>query len=1175
MSYTKLVMKRKNFKYSANICFDIKDEDKLSCFIPNIAIVDIFREYFLGIVHGNSKSHSRILYGSYGTGKSHFLTVLSAVLGHINTDGIGLKNLVKAIEVYDKDLSKEIQRFVSKDKPYLVVPIYSHFKKFDQCIMYSLKKELERNNISISFKNYFEEALFLINKWKSGEESSKRLAQICKSEGINLKELCRGLESYEHFSGKEFETIFKLMTYGVEFINNAGNMFDNIELVNDTIKDQYKGIVFIFDEFGRYVEDMGEDIKVKMVQDLAEFCDHSQYDDYLILVSHKQLSLYIDKMKQTVGEEWKKIEGRFMATSINVKCDQVLSLISHIIPKKKFWNKFKIQFKCELDELYSQGAEFKGFLLSSEKDGTNLFEGAFPLHPIALFSLDRLAKKVSQNERTFFTYLASDEADSFFMQLGKMNENEFHFIGVDNIYDYFEESICAYRSDEVYATYKKLQAAINKLGNVTNGRLEVRLLKAMAVIYIIADTATFSADKQTLVNILDADKGEIENAFDNLEKLRIVKYMRQYGYYDFWDSSIYDLDSAIYERMKTVTDEIAISMLNEEFSDFVIYPYEYNLRYHMNRIFLPVFARKEDFVKKNFIKRMPKYYDGIVAFVFDEHYVCEEYFSHEIALERMVFMVSEHIQEILLELKRYVAIKYLYSLRNELAKEDSTVVKELELYLEEQKGIVDRFICDWKEVKKGVIVVSGGQEKKVTSSVELSEVMSEVMEDAFSQTIIVNNDLINKNNVSGAIKLARVKALNYIINDDDILKNCSLMSPEHTIIRSVLLKNGFYQDDTVLRKNVLPNGRVAGEPVSGVINCYLNKCVKGQVAFQELYEQLKKPPFGLRDGYLSVLLAYELRKYENVSLYFHGMEHDYCGEELLMALENPEDYSLYLCNWSKEELHYIEAIEDVFNDFINFHAPNRLKELYAAMNKHFVVISKAARTTDRFVSEVTKRYREIMSILYKDYNRFFFETLLEINDDYQQLVLRIKVIKAELDNVIQLQVDNLEGIIREILNVEPESKIVDAIKKIYEKDWKKKRYKFFSYQTSMILDYIQRLDENIDDEIFVKDIAKIITGFEIEYWDDSKIEEFQDIFYEMVKQLNDFIIQEKIGCDEVKISINTGESVTKVLQFNALNLSVNGQTMFNKMKRAIEDFGLSVSYEEKMNVVMKLLSEIM
>ena len=234
------------------------------------------------------------------------------------------------------------------------------------------------------------------------------------------------------------------------------------------------------------------------------------------------------------------------------------------------------------------------------------------------------------------------------------------------------------------------------------------------------------------------------------------------------------------------------------------------------------------------------------------------------------------------------------------------------------------------------------------------------------------------------------------------------------------------------------------------------------------------------------------------------------------------------------------------------------------MNKHFVVISKAARTTDRFVSEVTKRYREIMSILYKDYNRFFFETLLEINDDYQQLVLRIKVIKAELDNVIQLQVDNLEGIIREILNVEPESKIVDAIKKIYEKDWKKKRYKFFSYQTSMILDYIQRLDENIDDEIFVKDIAKIITGFEIEYWDDSKIEEFQDIFYEMVKQLN-----------EVKISINTGESVTKVLQFNALNLSVNGQTMFNKMKRAIEDFGLSVSYEEKMNVVMKLLSEIM
>lgn len=39
------------------------------------------------------------------------------------------------------------------------------------------------------------------------------------------------------------------------------------------------------------------------------------------------------------------------------------------------------------------------------------------------------------------------------------------------------------------------------------------------------------------------------------------------------------------ERLAFVTDETAISILNEEFSDFVIYPYDYNWHYHMNRIF--------------------------------------------------------------------------------------------------------------------------------------------------------------------------------------------------------------------------------------------------------------------------------------------------------------------------------------------------------------------------------------------------------------------------------------------------------------------------------------------------------------------------------------------------------------------------------------------------------------
>ena len=1183
MNYTKLISKKKQYKYSVNICLDLHTEERLADFIPNLTTTDIIREYLGGIVRGNAETHSRILYGSYGTGKSHLLTVMSAVLGHINTNGSGFKSFTRLIANYDKELASDILTFAREEKPYMVVPVYPDYEDFGKCITFSLKKELEKNNISACFKGYYDEALTLLEKWMDGEESSARLEEECAKQGVKTSELQKGLASYTTSYEKVFNLVYAGMTYGAEFNSTAGNLIDNLNAANEAIKEQFRGIVIIFDEFGRYVEDYGETLKVKAVQDLAEYCDHSDYDNYVILVSHKVLSLYTSSMKKSISDEWKKIEGRFKPTSINVKYDQCLSLIGHIIPKTDYWRLFKTTFDKELNNLYNQAWNFKGFMLPPETEGENPFENGYPLHPITLFALDRLSKKVAQNERTFFTYLAGDEDNSLFSQLKQFDLSEFHFIGLDAIYDYFELNIKAFKTDDSYSIYKKLQYALSKLGLDDEGN-QTKVLKAVAAINIISDTDSLIADADTLISVVDGSFEAVKHAIDELEKKKIIKFMRQYGYYDFFDSSIFDLEAMIEEKVAGISDEMVISILNDEFANFAVYPYRYNEHYHMNRVFIPVFSHKADLVKKSFQNKLPKYYDGAIMFVLDDQAEEDEYKQIEGLPERSLLIVNGKSKDLEAEVKRYIAVQYYYSKKDELAKDDPTVVSELSLYLSEQEAIVSDLIRKWRTMQfKGTFVMLNGISQKISSERELSNVLSDIMEKEYNRTLIVNNDLLNKNILSGAIKQARRKALEYVMGQEDIYCECGFLSPEFNIIRATLSKNGIVPNKTVKNVeyrvgkrelNTFADGVVSGVPVMEAISNKLLEAESSRLPMSDIYKLLKGAPFGLRDGYIPVLVAYALKRYQNVSLYFHGNEHSYSVEELIKALEEPENYTLLICNWTEEEAKYIESLEKIFEDYLpGGDGLNRLEELFKAMNAHYASISKSARTTEVYVSDIAKDYRNIMSLSYKDYNSFIFETLPSLNDDLQELIVQISNIKEELESVSDKQYVRALRVAKQVFNIDESEDLIDALHTMYVDSWEGKRHRAFDYTTNGVLELVSKANGHVEAE-FVNELAKVVTGFELSYWSDNKINDFKEILRDCVNKLREYEPTELLQEGEMKITIESSVGNPVISQFTQSDLSPTGQMMLNKLKATLGNFGGAISYEEKISIMAQILKEI-
>ena len=1183
MNYTKLISKKKQYKYSVNICLDLRNEERIAGFIPNITTTEIIREYLSGMIKGNSEIHSRILYGSYGTGKSHLLTVMSAILGHINTKGAGFKNFTKLISKYDKELAEDICQFTKEQKPYLIVPIYSDYDDFGKCITLSLKKELKRNNIPISFKGFFDEALELVDKWSSRKDSFERLKEICKKQKIAVEELKSGLALYNSDFEKIFNKVYSGMTYGADFNSTAGNLIDNMNSANEAIKDQYKGIVLVFDEFGRYVEDYGEILKVKSVQDLAEYCDHSDYNNYLILVSHKQLSMYTNAMKKSVSDEWKKVEGRFKANSINIKYDQCLSLIGHIIPKVgTYWAPFKNKYESQLYELYTQAWDFKGFMLPPESEERNPFEDGFPLHPITLFALDRLSKKVAQNERTFFTYLAGDEENALFSQLSKFDIQEFHFIGLDAIYDYFEMNIESFKTDSAYAVYKKLQYALNKLG-LDDDSYQVKILKTIAVINIIGDMEVLIADHNTLLNVIDGSPEVVSKAIDDLEKKKIIKFMRQYGYYDYFDSSIFDLEEMIEEKLPGINDEMIVQILNEKFTDFVLYPYRYNEKYYVNRVFIPVFATKNELTKKSFHNTLPKYYDGVVTFVLDEKADEKEYAELKGLPKRMLLVINGKTKAVEEEVKRYIALQYYYSKKDELAADDPTVVNELKLYLSEQEAVVADLIKKWRTLNdKETFVMYNGKTIDIKSDAEFSNVLSNIMEKTFDKTPMVNNDLLNKNNLTGTMKLARKKALECLMSQAKIYEGLPFLSPEFNILRSALSKNGIIENNTVESDyqinpeniNKFSDGTISGKPVMTLIQKMLKKAESGRLPLLDLYETLKAEPYGLRDGYLPIFVAYALRVYQNVSLYFHGSEHSYTADELVKALSDPENYTLFICNWNEFQISYVEGLETLFSDYLpKGRGLNRLEELYLAMNRHYASISKSARTTEVYVSDITKKYRDILNISYKDYNAFFFEVLPRLNSDLQELVLQIGNIKNELETVKEQQFFRVIRTIKQVFGIMDSEDFMWHFQELYRSDWGKKSHKIFDYTTNNILELVSNSSKmNMDS--FVLELAKVTTGFELPYWTDNKINDFEEKLRETFNKLNEYSPEKDLQNGEMKITIESAGGVPMTAQFSNVILSSTGQTMLNKIKNTLGGFGESISQEEKISILAEIIKEV-
>lgn len=181
---------------------------------------------------------------------------------------------------------------------------------------------------------------------------------------------------------------------------------------------------------------------------------------------------------------------------------------------------------------------------------------------------------------------------------------------------------------------------------------------------------------------------------------------------------------------QSVSDEAVVNTLNDEFVNFVLYPYEYNRTYKISRVFFPVFATYQDLKKKIFANRFGKYYDGLLIMLLaDAETQLEDVSEISIEIPRSIVFANNDIYELKRAVKNYIAVKYLDSQKTKYTAKDPAFEKELQYFREELQVEILNAIQNWKESygDSALIVSSGKILKGVHSSASLSTAASGIM----------------------------------------------------------------------------------------------------------------------------------------------------------------------------------------------------------------------------------------------------------------------------------------------------------------------------------------------------------------------------------------------------------------------------------------------------------------
>ena len=857
MKLLKLIKVDNWFSRSINLERDKSSIDAVNAYVPTSTAIKTLR-LILKTFNNSKTSRSWSLIGPYGSGKSSFGIFLNAILQPSSSDQFKLA--IKKIAEIDDDLSKAYVSKLKNSDGCLNILLTGSYESLTKKLFNSLALEIENSLLEKRLKN--------------------KLLKFHKDE-LDL--------------------------------TSSDDLIEFLKLLQASIiqsKKDIKGISITIDELGKHVEYAGSNQKdgdIYVLQKIAEHCvSESDAPIFFNVMLHQGIEFYAKELDKETKAEWRKIQGRFEEISFIEGPEQSMRVIAKALKQDLKANQLA-RIKKDLKVPVQALLKAKIFPnMNKIREGVNFFSEVFPFHPLTAYILPLLAQKLAQNERTVFTFLGSSETFGF-QDLIK----EIDFPGVvmpHHIFDYFVNNQGSYIFDHL--THKRWIEVLNAIDRAGDQDVKaLNILKTIGLLNIIGTLANLRSSHD-LLSIIYGSK-VLDKSLKALQAKSLITYRKHSDEYKVWQGSDFDLESALSRELDQFEDFDIANELNKLVNPLPLVAKKYSIESHTLRYFKTSYISDSHFVNldNDSYSSEPELY-----ILLKQNKVKEKDLSIKYKeLPSSVLILEVNSKNIFdSNAKELKALKNIYKTSEEITndpiakKEISDQIDHLERRLSNTlKGVTQSTDLTW---------IHNSKKLNIKNHLDIQAELSRILKDIYSESPILKNELINRDNISAQGQSARTRLIKMMASqrhDPNLGYALDKYPPDKTIFNAIFKQLDLYQKESVGYKFAYPK---KGSPLYPAYE-YIKRSLSSSEpkSYAQLCEGLSLPPIGIKKGMHPVIFfGFYYSVEANMAMYEDGIFIPYLNDEAVDRIVRKGDHFAFQLHTFSGQDKLIRAYSEQF-----------------------------------------------------------------------------------------------------------------------------------------------------------------------------------------------------------------------------------------------------------------------